>query len=78
MPLPVAGRPWNRLGAYFSEPWPAVRRASSSERRMSMAMVASFLPDPDLSSCSMTRTSVSDSDGMLTDVVAVGLSPFKV
>ena len=43
----------------------------------SIAIVASFLPPVAFSICSMTRTSVSESVGKLTEVVAVGLSPLR-
>lgn len=72
-----AGTPPESTAGYFSFFEAAVRRASSSERRMSIAIVASLLPLLAFSICSMTRTSVSLSVGRLTDVVAVGLSPFS-
>jgi hypothetical protein len=63
--------------SYFSAPpLAAVRRASSSERRMSIAIVDSGFASPFFSSCSIARTSESDSDGKLTDVSAVELLPF--
>ena len=63
--------------SYFSPPpLAAVRRASSSERRMSIAIVDSGFASPFFSSCSIARTSESDSDGKLTEVSAVELLPF--
>ena len=73
-----AARVWERLSAYFSPlPCAAVRRASSSERRMSIAIVASFLPPPAfLDLLDDAHVGVAESVGRFTDVVAVGLSPF--
>ena len=44
---------------------------------MSIAIVASVLPPEVFSISSITRTSVSLSEGRFMDVVAVGLSPFS-
>jgi hypothetical protein len=68
--------PSESRASYFSPPPCAVRRASSSEWRMSIAIVDSAFAAPVFSSCSIARTSVSDSSGRLTEVSAVGLLPF--
>lgn len=63
--------------SYFSPPpCAAVRRASSKERRMSIAIVDSGFASLVFSSCSIARRSVSDSSGKLTEVSAVELLPF--
>ena len=62
--------------SYFSPPPCAVRRASSSECRMSIAIVDSGFAPAVFSSCSIARTSVADSSGKLTEVSAVEVLPF--